>query len=162
MKRNISLLLLLLLLISACKQTPTPTVDLAVEETSVNAMVDLFDAASLTDSLASFLTEDALVTGTAPGELWTKQQMVDMWHEYFSGNVPEHSYTGIRTVKVAKDGNSATVNEEYMMPVMSSVLQARNTLHLVKQNNVWMIDFISIAFIPANEDLPAIEKALTE
>jgi hypothetical protein len=45
---------------------------------------------------------------------------------------------------------------------MSPILTARNTLHLVKTNGKWMVDFISIAFIPKNEDIPKIEKIISE
>jgi hypothetical protein len=160
MKKKFPLLLTALAFFLACQQQQPAKVDAAAEKAAVNALIDQFEATTLTDTLALFLTDDALVTGTAPTELWTKQQMVEMWQQYFSGNVPEHIYSGERTVKIAADGNSATVIEEYTMPVMSSILQARNGLHLVKLNGKWMIDFINISFIPENEDIPKIEEAI--
>jgi hypothetical protein len=48
------------------------------------------------------------------------------------------------------------------MPVMSSVLPARNALHMVKINGKWMIDFINISFIPENEDVPKIDELLKQ
>jgi hypothetical protein len=155
--------IILVILFSACKQqTEKQPVDLEAEKAALIALIDKFEAVTNTDTLATFLTEDALVTGTAPSELFNKKQMVEMWTQYYSSIVPEHSYMGKRTVKVAADGNSATVIEEYIMPVMSPVLPARNTLHLVRINAKWMIDFISICFIPENEDIPKINKVLSE
>ncbi len=155
--------IIFMILLSACKQqAEKQPVDLEVEKASLNALIDKFEAVTNTDTLASFLTEDALVTGTAPSELYNKKQVVDMWTQYYSSIVPEHSYMGERIVKVAADGNSATVIEEYIMPVMSPVLPARNTLHLVRINDKWMIDFISICFIPKNEDIPKINEVLSE
>jgi len=132
------------------------------EKATVNLLLDKWEAATLTDTLASFMTNDAMVTGTAPKERYTKKEMVDIWNKYYSGKVPEHTYTDERFLKMAMDGNSATAVEEYNMPTMSSVLQARNTLLLTKINGRWMIDFISIAFLPENDDIPKIEKALSE
>jgi hypothetical protein len=108
------------------------------------------------------MSDDAMVAGTAPSELFTKQNIVDIWNQYYSGVVPELTYIGERTVKKASDGNSATAIEEYNMPSMSSVIAARNTLHLVKIEGEWMINFNCISFIPKNEDMPKIETALSE
>ena len=139
-----------------------PTIDLNAEKAAVNAMLDTWQTATLTDTLASLLTDDAFVLGTAPEELRTKNELVEIWKQYYSGVVPEHSYTSERIVKMAADGNSATAIEEYIMPSMSPILTARNTLHLVKTNGKWMVDFVSIAFIPKNEDIPKIEKIISE
>jgi hypothetical protein len=160
MKTKLSLLLLALAFVMACHPPKHSPVDTAIEKVAINALIDRFDATTSTDTMASFITEDALVTGTAPSELFTKKQVVEMWQQYYSAKVPEHKYFGERTVKVAADGNSATVIQEYIMPVMSASLQARNGLHLVKTNGKWMIDFINISFIPKNEDIPKIEEAI--
>ena len=138
------------------------TIDLNAEKAAVNAMLDKWQAATQTDTLASLLTDDAFILGTAPEELWTKNEIVEIWRQYYSGIVPEHSYTSERILKMAADGNSATEIEEYIMPSMSPILTARNTLHLVKTKDKWMVDFISIAFIPKNEDIPKIEKIISE
>ena len=138
------------------------TIDLNAEKAVVNALLDKWQAATQTDTLASLLTDDAFILGTAPEELWTKNEIVEIWRQYYSGIVPEHSYTSERILKMAADGNSATEIEEYIMPSMSPILTARNTLHLVKTKDKWMVDFISIAFIPKNEDIPKIEKIISE
>ena len=108
------------------------------------------------------MTDNAMAAGTAPAEVFTKQNMVDMWTQYYSGVVPQHTYLGERTIKIASDGNSATAIEEYIMPSMSSVMAARNTLHLVKIDGEWMIDFLIITYIPKNEDIPVIDATLSK
>jgi hypothetical protein len=162
MKNNLSFLFFGLALITACQQPKPVTVDLQAEKARVNALLDKFEAATLTDTLASLMTEDALVIGTAPSELMTKKETVEIWSQYYSGKVPEHTYINERILKMAADGNSATAIEEYMMPAMSPVIPARNTIHLVKSEGKWMIDFISSTFILKNEDVPKIDRVLNE
>ena len=79
-----------------------------------------------------------------------------------SGIVPEYTNIGDRILKLAADGNSASVLREYTMPFMSATLAARNTAHLVKTDGKWMIDFLNITLIPKNEDVPKIDKVLSE
>jgi len=162
MKKFQILLLSALVGLTACNQTGTPPVDPVAEKNAISSVIDLFDAATETDVLASFLSDEALITGSAPAELWNKQQIVDIWKGYFSGMVPEHHFIGERTIALAANGTSATVIEEFNMPAMSSVLAVRNSLHLSKNDGKWMIDFVDISFIPRNEDLPAIEEALKQ
>jgi len=163
MKKIKLLSIILVILVIACKQQLKPQpVDIEGTKAELKAFLDRFEAATNTDTLASFMTEDAMVTGTAPAELWNKQQMVDMWKQYYSSVVPEHKYLTESTMKIAADGNSATVIEEYIMPVMSPVIPARNALHMVKINGKWMIDFINICFIPKNEDLPKFDELLSK
>lgn len=141
----------------------TTTIDLEVEKVAINAMLDRFEAVTQTNTLASYLTEDALVAGTAPKELWTKKEYVEMMNSLISsGIVPEYTNISDRILKLAADGNSATALREYTMPFMSSILTARNTAHLVKIDGNWMIDFLNIAFIPKNEDIPKIDEVLNE
>jgi hypothetical protein len=162
MKKNLSLLLIVLAFFTACQQPKSATVDLNTEKVTINSLLDKFNACTQTDTMASFLTDDALIIGTAPKELLTKKEIVEMWRQYYAGKVPEHTYISERILKIAADGNSATGIEEYIMPAMSPILPARNTLHLVKTNGKWMIDFLSIAFIPKNEDIPKIDAVLSK
>lgn len=161
MKKIRLLSVILVILVIACKQQPkNQPVDIEGEKAALKAVIDKFEAATNTDTLASFMTDDAIVIGTAPSELYNKQQMIEMWRQYYSSIVPEHKYINETTMKIAADGNSATVIEEYIMPVMSQVIPARNALHMVKMNGKWMIDFINISFIPKNEDIPKIDELL--
>ena len=164
MKRTI--LLISLCGIMAClnaQSKTTTTIGPDAEKAAINAMLDKFEMVTQIDTMASFLTEEALVAGTAPKELWTKKEYVELLYSMVnSGIIPEFTYISDRILKLAADGNSATVLKEYTMPFMSSTLAARNTAHLVKIDGKWMIDFLDIAFIPKNEDIPKIDKALIE
>ena len=141
----------------------TTTIDLEVEKAAINAMLDKFETVTQTDTLVSFLTENVLVAGTAPKELWTKREYVEIMNSLWnSGIIPEFTYTSDRILKLAADGNSATALREYTMPFMSSTLAARNTAYLVKIDGKWMIDFLNIAFVPKNEDIPKIDNVLSE
>ena len=162
MKTNLCLLILNLFLFVACEKDETPKLDLKAEKTAIETLLNTWQTATQTNALASCMSDDAIVAGTAPAEIFTKQELVDMWTLYYSGQVPEHTYIGEPTIKMALDGNSATAVEEYNMPSMSSVLAARNTLHLVKSDGKWMIDFMSITYIPKNEDVPKIDEVLSE
>jgi hypothetical protein len=162
MKKNLPLLLIVLAFFTACQQPKPVAVDLNAEKVAVNSLLDKFKTSTQTDTLATFLTDDALIMGTAPQELLTKKEIVDMWRQYYAGKVPEHTFISKRILKMAADGNSATGIEEYIMPAMSPILPARNTFHLVKTDGKWMIDFLCVAFIIKNEDIPKVDAVLSE
>ena len=65
-----------------------------------------------------------------------------------------------REVRISKDGNSAVVIDEMFVNFISPKIQIRLDYHLVKNNDIWQIDFCSNNLIPYNEDLPKINKAL--
>ncbi len=164
MKKILYALILPVMIITACKPTPKPApVDIDAEKAAVSALFDKFNAAfSANDAaaLATFLTEDALSCGTDPSEFWNKQQITELWTQVLADSTPEINYISKRVVKVAADGNSATVVEQYMLPSITPKIPWRNVYHLVKTNNNWMIDFFSCSLIPKNEDIPKLNEAV--
>jgi enterochelin esterase-like enzyme len=80
--------------------------------------------------------------------------------DFLPVHVPEIKYIGERVIRVAADGNSATVVIQYIMPVFSPKIPLRDVHKVVKTDDKWMIDFFSTTFIPKNEDVPAINKAV--
>lgn len=60
----------------------------------------------------------------------------------------------------AKDGNSAIAFEQMVLKPFSHKLPVRTVYHLVKANNIWLFDFTSVGFIPKNEDIDRLNKAL--
>lgn len=162
MKRNLLVIFIAVLSLTACKQTPA-TVDIegetAVIDSVFNKFNNAFDARDVT-TLASLLTEDALCLGTDPSEFLTKQQITDMWKQMLADSAILINYLSERRIKVATDGNSATVIEQYMMPAISLKIPWRNAYHLVKVNDKWMIDVLNCALIPKNEDMPKLNQAL--
>lgn len=65
-----------------------------------------------------------------------------------------------REIRIAKDGNSAIALEQMFLKPFSQKLPVRNIYHLVKINDTWQFDFTSVGFIPHNEDIGKLNKAL--
>ncbi len=168
MKKIIFPILALAIIAStSCKQEQTAKtipVDIAGEEVAISALVDKFDAALKAKdvaALATFLTEDALCCGTDPEEFWNKQQITELWTQIFADTALKVNYSySKREIRVAADGNSAIVVEQYILPIQSSKIPIRNVCNAVKTNDNWLIDFISWNFVPKNEDMPKLNKAL--
>ena len=136
-------------------------------ETEKAAVADLFDkyysAINAKDaaSLPTFLTEDVLVCGTDPSEFWNKEQITDAWTQSLADTTLEINITiGKREIRVADDGSSAIVVEQYIMPFLSSKIHIRTVSNAVKTNDKWMIDFMSFNFIPKNEDIQKLNEAI--
>ncbi len=149
---------------TACQQTPkTIPVDIEAEKDAIAAISDKFYSAFNAQdaaALASYLTEDALCCGTDPSEFWNKQQITEIWTQAFSDSTFEISFIiDKQEIKVAADGNSAIVVDQYMF-FFTPKITGRNVSYLVKTNDDWMICFISFSLIPKNEDLPKLNEAL--
>jgi hypothetical protein len=65
-----------------------------------------------------------------------------------------------REIRIAADGNSAVSVEQMFMKDFSQKIPMRIVYHLVKNGDNWLMDFISWSFIPNNEDLGKLNKAL--
>ena len=165
MKKTCLSLSVAVVIIMACQKTPEPApVDLAAEEAVISVLFDKFDSAFFARdvvALAAFLTEDALCLGTAPSEYMSKKQITDTWTQLFlSDSAVELNYISERKIKIAADGNSASVVDQYFMPGISPKIPWRNSYHLVKTSDNWKIDFLSCSFIPENEDIAKLNEAL--
>ena len=136
-------------------------------ETEKAAVADLFDkyysALNAKDAaiLPTFLTEDVLVCGTDPSEFWNKEQITELWTQGLAEATLEINITiDKREIRVADDGSSAIVVEQYIMPFLSSKIHIRTVSYAVKTNDKWMIDFMSFNLVPKNEDLSKLNIAL--
>ena len=67
-----------------------------------------------------------------------------------------------REIKVAGDGNSAIVVEQLYAAEISSRIPIRFVYHLIKAEEGWLIDFVSVAFIPKNEEMSILNSALEQ
>jgi len=165
MKKIYTILSMAVLVIVSCQQTPQVVpVDIEAEKAAVAALFDKFNSAfNAKDAAAmtTFLTEDALSCGTDPTEFWNKKQITDLWTQSLADTALKINYSyNKREIRVAADGNSAIVVEQYIMPFLSSKIPLRNVYNAVKTNENWMIDFLSWNFIPKNEDIPKLNKAV--
>ena len=136
-------------------------------ETEKAAVADLFDkyysALNAKDAaiLPTFLTEDVLVCGTDPSEFFNKEQITDAWTQGLADTTLEINITiAKREIRVADEGSSAIVVEQFIMPFISSKIHIRTVNYAVKTNDKWMIDFMSFNFIPKNEDIQKLNEAL--
>jgi ketosteroid isomerase-like protein len=139
------------------------TVDIEAEKTALNELMDKFESAFKTQdvsTLASFLTEDALICGTDPSEFWNKQQITDLWTQMLVNTGPEMKYIGDRKIKVAPDGTSGIIVTQLIVPIYSPKIPWRQVYHCVKSNDKWMILFSNVAFIPYNEDIQKLNEAI--
>lgn len=164
MKKIYFFLAMAALVITACQQKPkTVEVDIVAEKAAVSSLFARFDSAFKAKdvtTLTSFLTEDALCLGTDPSEFWNKQEIKDLWSQMLGDSVPEINYIREREIRVAADGNSAIVVDQYLMPSISPKIPWRNVYHLVKTHDKWMIFSFSCSFIPKNEDILKINEAV--
>jgi ketosteroid isomerase-like protein len=165
MKKIIYVMLLAVMAITACQpKTKTVPVDKEAAKVAVTALMDKYDAAfkaKEADTLITLLTIDGMFYGTDPSEIWDTKQISDGWTQYFADTSLKITYSiDRREIRVAADGNSALVVEQYVMSVMSPNIPIRSIYHAVKAGENWMLDFISWNFIPKNEDIEKLNKAL--
>ena len=125
--------------------------------------MDKFDSAYKTfdvSTMASYLSEDLLFCGTDPSEFFNKQQITDLWTQIPDNTVYELKSISDRKIKVAPDGNSASVVDQFMMPMYTPKIPWRNVYHTVKINGEWKNIFFSMSFIPKNDDSAKLNAAL--
>lgn len=164
MKKNRFVILIAFLALAACKQTPLPViVDVDAEKASIDSIFNLFTIAFHSrdvETLASYVTEDALCLGTDPSEFLSKQQIKEMWAQMFADSAPAINYVSKREIRVDAGGESAHVVDQYTMPVVGPKILWRNAYHLIKIDDKWMIDMLNCSFILRNEDIIKLNKAL--
>lgn len=165
MKKIYCLSLVAMIVLSACQQKPvTVQVDTVVTKAAISALFDKFNAAFKghdAGKVTELLSEDALTLGTDPSEFWDKKQISDAWTQVMADTSVTLDYSvDRREIRIASDGNSAVVVEQFMFPVLSSKIAVRNIYHVIKQDEKWMIDFMSFNLIPKNEDLIMLNAAL--
>lgn len=167
MKNYLSILIAIVIFVAVSCHPKQEPVDLVSAKKAVSETMEKFNSASKArdfDAVGSFISEDALLCGTDKSEFWNKAQSMEMMSETLSNEDVSMDYTiQRREIRMAADGKSAVVIEQYIMPdLFGPTLPIRSVSHLVKIENEWMIDFFSWNVIPDNEDLPTIASALAE
>lgn len=113
------------------------------------------------DAVISLVSEDFLSCGSDPGEFWNKTEMYTSLKQMLANSEFKLDITiDKREIRISKDGNSAIAFEQMFLTPYSQKIPVRTVYHLVKENNIWLIDFTSTGFIPRNEDIDKINKAL--
>lgn len=113
------------------------------------------------EAVIELVTDDFLSCGTDPEEFWNKQEMYNSIKQAFASSTLETDITvDKRLIRIAENGNSAITLEQMYLRSYSQKIPVRTIYHLVKADNTWKIDFSSTGFIPNNEDIDKLNKAL--
>jgi hypothetical protein len=165
MKKVNFLMIIAVIIISASQSTAqTKSADLTASKEGVNTLMDKLQNAFImknAPAMITLLAEDGLFCGTDPSEFWDKKTLSGMWNQMVTDTASNYKYSiDKREIRVTKDGNSAVVIEQFMMSSLSKKIPIRTVYHTVKVKDVWLIDFLCWNFIPKNEDIPKLNKAL--
>jgi len=165
MKEIIFVLFIFAMVFVSC-QTKTNVIPVDMTE-SKEAVTRVLEAhwsavkAKDADAVISLVTDDFVSCGTDPKEFWNKTDMYNTVKQMFANTELKIDITvDRREVRIAKDGNSAIAFEQMFLKPYSQKIPVRTVYHLVKDNNTWLIDFTSTGFIPNNEDINKLNKAL--
>ena len=165
MKKVLLVLFTTAMIITSCRtKTKVAPVDLAAAKVAVTKVLDTHWSAVKAkdaDAVIALLTDDALCCGSDSKEFWNKTDMYNNIRQMFADTSLKIDITiDKREIRIAKDGNSAITLEQLIMKPFSQKIPVRNIYHLVKINDIWQIDFTSVSFIPNNEDIAKLNKAL--
>lgn len=164
MKNFLYLLAATAMLFMSCQtRTEQAPVDKEAEAAAINVVVDKFYSVFETKDPAVFtsvLTEDVLGLGSDPSEFLSKQDITDMWTQMLEVPVPDFNFISDRTFKIAGDGHSAIVIDQFQSDMYTANIPWRIVYNLVKTDGNWMINFFSSSLIPRNEDIPKLNDAL--
>jgi ketosteroid isomerase-like protein len=165
MKKLSFILLASVILVTACKTKTEPvTVNTEAAKASITEVFEKYNTALKAKDvgvISALLSEDALCCGTDPGEFWDKKAMIDLWNNMAADTSVKVEFTlDKREIRLAKDGNSAIVIEQFVMPSLCPRIPVRSVYHVVKSADNWMFDLITWNLIPKNEDLGKLNKAL--
>ena len=108
----------------------------------------------------SLMSEDGLFCGTDSKDLWDKSTYSKLMTELFA-DPSFHSLISVDKRKIHFDTNknSAIVVDQFFFE-WNKKIPVRHVAHFVKVGNNWMCNFISTSYIPNNEDMEKIVKAL--
>ena len=153
------------MIITACQtKTKIVPVDTAAAKVAVTTVLDKYNSAMKgkdINVLMTLLTEDGLYCGTDSKEFLDKTALSNMMNQTLADTSLVFDYSiDKREIRIAADGNSAVSVEQMFVKVFSQKMPMRIVYHLVKNGDNWLIDFISWSFIPNNEDLGKLNKAL--
>lgn len=161
MKNKLSLFLAIIV-IAGCKTTvQEKPVDITAIKDSVKVVMDKYAKAfndKNIDAFTALLADDILALGTDPNEFWNKKEITEIITQQFTLDLA-FTYDK-QEFRIAPDGKSAIVVNQYFVPKFSSKVSMREVVYLDKTDKGWLIKFVSSAFIPKNEDIEKINKAL--
>jgi len=164
MKKNYFPMLVAMILVTSCQmKTKTGPFDPVAAKAEITKTLDSIETALTTKdakTFLSFLTEDGLYCGTDPKELWDKAGFTKEITSMLADTTKASPMIDTkREILFNKEGNSANVLRQFVTK-WSKPIEVRSTMHLVKTDNRWMVDFANLALVPDNKDLPKITAAV--
>jgi hypothetical protein len=167
MKNIIGFCLLISFILSGCQpKVKSEPVDLDAAKSELNALTDsYFNAWKEKDieALEHMIADWGIYCGTDPKEFWNKDEVMELWKEYFNDTLATFEYTLMRReTNVAPDGSSAVIVVQGTYPDWSPNIPVREAFHVVKTDEGWQIDFINWSFLIRNEDVDVLNSALKE
>lgn len=165
MKKIFYVMLVAVMTITACQtKTKIVPVDTAAAKVAVTTVLDKYNSAFKAkdaNTLMTLLTDNGLYCGTDSKELLDKASLSNTMNQSFADTSLKVNYTiDKREIRIAADGNSAIAVEQMFIKAFSQKIPIRMVYYLVKNNDNWLFDFVSWNFIPNNEDLGKLNKAL--
>ena len=158
------LVIFVMVFVSCQTKTKVMPVDITESEEAVTRVLDEHWSAVKAkdaDAVIALVTDDFLSCGSDPEEFWNKTDMYNTIKRMFDNTELKTDITvDKREIRIAGDGNSAIALEQMYLKPFSQKMPVRTIYHLVKENNTWLIDFTSTGFIPKNEDIGKLNKAL--
>jgi len=165
MKKLFFVLFIVAMVFTSCQtKTKVLPADLTAAKVAVTKVLDTHWSAVKAkdaDAVMALLTDDVLSCGTDSKEFWNKTDMYNNIRQMFADTSLKIDITiDKREIRIAKDGNSAIALEQMFLNPYSQKIPVRSIYHLLKVNEIWLFDFTSVSFIPNNEDIGKLNKAL--
>lgn len=151
MKSISSLSVLAIIITTGCQpKVENEIVDLSSINNSMNSFMDDYQEANNTRNvsvLSTLLADNGVYCGTAPGEIFENKNVIDLWEVVFADTTLDLEYSQKnRKTTIADDGKSVIVMESTSVD-WSPNIPTRQTFHLVVNDDGWIIDFVSLAFV---------------
>ena len=131
---------------------------------AVNALLDKYNSAFKAKdagTLVSMLADGGMFCGTDPSEIWDKKQISVGWTQYFADpSLVIDNTVDKCEILIAEDWKSAIALEQFYFKFFSPNIQWRTIFHVIQTWDAWKFELISWSFIPRNEDIDKINKAL--
>ncbi|WP_299700790.1 nuclear transport factor 2 family protein [uncultured Pontibacter sp.] len=150
---------------AAGNQTPTThtAVDTAKARQDLNALADEIHNLFKKKDIAfvdKHMAKDGIYLGTDPNEILNFNDF-RAYQEQMLGDtavrIPDYK---IERREIVINGASAVIIDQYFFPDLSEKMMIRNISHARHEDGRWMVDMFSWNFIPRNEDVEKINKAL--
>ncbi len=164
MKTIFYFLFLAMTVFTSCQPKPQQVpFDTVATKKDLTKTLDQMYRAYNTRNIQSFLSlmaDDGLFCGTDSKNLWDKATYSKLMTEMFAD--PKFA-PGIsvdqREIRMEKDGNSVLVVDQFFFE-WNKKIPVRHIVHFVRTGDKWTCNFLSTTYVPNDEDMEKIFKAV--